>query len=102
MRTNTEINTWEIRDNKYNLEGNARPKCLDQTDRIASVSNVDLTDKECSELTNAYIIRELVKVKIGEEEAIVDGTDLIIAIENALNSDRQVYEQNGGRRRIYR
>lgn len=99
MKTNTEINMWEIRDNKYNLIGNAKPKCWEQIDRIVSVSNVYLTDKECSELTDAYKTIEFVKVKIGEEEAIVNGTDLIIAIENALNSDREVYDRNGGRRR---
>lgn len=94
MKTNTEINTWEIKDNKYNLIGNAKPKCWEEANRIASVSNVDLTDKECSELTNTYKTIELVRIKIGDEEAIVDGTELIIAIENALNND--------GRRRIYR
>ena len=100
MRTNTEINTWEIKDNKYNLEGKARPKSWEQTDRIASVSNVDLSDKEWDNLANSYTANDLVKVKVGEEEIIVNGTDLIVAIENALHSSREAYSRDGGRRRF--
>ena len=55
MKTNTEINAWEIKDNKYNLEGKARPKSWEQTERIASVSNVDLSDKEWSDLANIIL-----------------------------------------------
>lgn len=99
MKTNTEINTWEIKDNKYNLIGNAKPKCWEQTDRIASVSNVELSDKEWSDLTNSYATNDLVKVKIGDTGIIVNGTDLIVAVENALHATREAYDCNGGRRR---
>lgn len=100
MKTNTEINAWEIKDNKYNLIGNAKPKCWEQTDRIASVSNVELSDKEWSDLTNSYATNDLVKVKVGEEEIIVNGTDLIVAVENALHSSREAYGRDSGRRRF--
>lgn len=86
MKTNTEINTWEIKDNKYNIEGTGRPKCWERADRIASVSNVEFSDKELSDLANSYITYDLVKVKVGDTEFIVAGTDLIVAVENAIHS----------------
>lgn len=100
MKTNTEINTWEIQANKWYKEGltNAKPKYWDKTDYIASVSNVDLTDKEWSDLTNPYATNDLVKVKIGDTGIIVNGTDLIVAVENALHTTREAYDCNGGRR----
>ena len=100
MKTNTEINAWEIQANEWYKEGltNVKPKSWDRIDDIVTVSNVDLTDNEWSNLTNSYTTNDLVKVKIGEEEAIVDGTDLIIAIENALHASREAYNCNSGRR----
>lgn len=100
MKTNTEINTWEIKDNPVYKKGliTARPKMWDKTDYIASVSNVDPTDKEWSDLTNPYVTDDLVKIKIGDTGIIVNGTDLIIAVENALHASREAYNCNSGRR----
>ena len=100
MRTNTEINMWEIQANEWYKEGltNVNPKSWDQADDIVTVSNIHLTDKEWSDLTNPYTTNDLVKVKIGDAAIIVNGTDLIIAVENALHASREAYNSNSGRR----
>lgn len=100
MRTNTEINAWEIQANEWYKEGltNVNPKSWDQTADIVTVSNVHLTDKEWSDLTNPYTTNDVVKVKIGDTGIIVNGTDLIVAVENALHASREAYNCNSGRR----
>ena len=105
MRTNSKIDAWEIQANEWYKEGlnnHVKPKSWDRTDDIVTVSNVHLTDKEWSDLTNPYTTNDLVKVTIDDAGIVVNGTDLIIAVENALHASREAYDCNSGRRATVR
>ena len=103
MKTNTEINTWEIKDNPVYEKGlySARPKMWDKTDHIVTISNVTISEKELEDLTSPYMATALAKIKIGNQEAIVNGADLIVAVENALHSFREECNHHGRTRNPY-
>lgn len=87
MKTNTEINAWEIQDNEQRAPGttDADSKVWKVIDHVVSVSNVSVTYDEWNKLTNPCVTYDLVTLRIGDQEVIVNGTDLRIAIDNALH-----------------